>query len=140
MDLSEIVFGILGIVIGFLLGWLTNWFFYKEQRKDGEANTKILQGLQQKGDTEIRRGNDERGKIIKNPDGTYAIEWTVKAEGKIGLVGTLDVIVNKKRGKANFEIKHDGNGKETMTITYKDENGKERKIEMPWETIQQLRK
>ena len=53
---------------------------------------------------------------------------------------TFEVVVDKRRGNANFEIKHDGNGKETMTITSKDENGKETKIEIPWETIQELRK
>jgi len=58
----------------------------------------------------------------------------------VGIVDTIEVIVNKKRGLAKFEIKHDGNGKETMTITYKDDNGEEIKIEMPWEKIQQLRK
>jgi len=34
------------------------------------------------------------------------------------------VVVNKKRAKANFEIKHDENGKETMAITCKDEMAK----------------
>jgi hypothetical protein len=58
----------------------------------------------------------------------------------VGMVDTIEVIVNKKRGNANIEIKHDGNGKETMTITCKDEYGKEIKIEIPWETIQRLRK
>jgi len=44
----------------------------------------------------------------------------------VGIVDTIEVIVNKKRGNANFEIKHDGNGKETMIIACKDENGKEK--------------
>lgn len=56
------------------------------------------------------------------------------------MVDTIEVIVNKKRGSANIKIKHDENGKETMTITCKDEYGKEIKIEIPWETIQRLRK
>jgi uncharacterized FlaG/YvyC family protein len=55
-----------------------------------------------------------------------------------GMVDTFEVTVNKKRGNAKFEIKHDG--KETMTITCKDEYGKEIKIEIPWERIQELRK
>ena len=58
----------------------------------------------------------------------------------VGMVDIIEVTVNKKRGNANIEIKHDGHGKETMTITCKDEYGKEIKIEIPWERIQQLRK
>ena len=59
---------------------------------------------------------------------------------EVGIVETIEVIVNKKRAKANFEIKHDENGKETMAITCKDETGKEIKIEMPWEKVKQLKK
>jgi len=63
-----------------------------------------------------------------------------KQKEEVGIVETIEVIVNKKRDKANFEIKHDVNGKETMAITCKDENGKEVKIEVPWEKIKQLKK
>ena len=59
---------------------------------------------------------------------------------EVGIVETIEVTINKKRDKANFEIKHDVNGKETMAITCKDENGKEIKIEIPWEKVQQLKK
>ena len=63
-----------------------------------------------------------------------------KQKEEVGIVETIEVIVNKKRDKASFEIKHDVNGKETMAITCKDENGKEVKIEVPWEKIKQLKK
>ncbi len=63
-----------------------------------------------------------------------------KQKEEVGIVETIEVIVNKKRDKANFEIKHDVNGKETMAITCKDENGKEVKIEVPWEKVKQLKK
>lgn len=59
---------------------------------------------------------------------------------EVGIVETIEVVVNKKRGNASFEIKHDVNGKETMALTCKDENGKEIKIEVPWEKVQKLRK
>jgi hypothetical protein len=59
---------------------------------------------------------------------------------EVGIVETIEVIVNKKRGNASFEIKHDVNGKETMALTCSDENGKEIKIEVPWEKVQKLRK
>ena len=75
MDMSEIVLWVLGLVIGFILGWFTNWYFYRKQRKEGEASTAILKSLQDKADVEIRLGNDKRGRIIKNPDGTYGIAW-----------------------------------------------------------------
>ena len=63
-----------------------------------------------------------------------------KQKEEVGIVETIEVIVNKKRGNASFEIKHDVNGKETMAITCKDENGKEIKIDVPWEKVQKLRK
>jgi hypothetical protein len=63
-----------------------------------------------------------------------------QAKEEAGIVETIEVIVNKKRANANFEIKHDVNGKETMAITCKDETGKEIKIEVPWEKVQKVRK
>jgi hypothetical protein len=63
-----------------------------------------------------------------------------KQKEEVGIVESIEVSVNKKRGNASFEIKHDVNGKETMTITCKDENGKEVKIEVPWEKVRQLKK
>ena len=63
-----------------------------------------------------------------------------KQKEEVGIVETIEVIVNKKRANANFEIKHDEKGKETMAITCEDENGKEIKIEMPWEKVKQLKK
>ena len=58
----------------------------------------------------------------------------------VGLKDTIEIVLNKKRGNAHFEIKHDGDGVESWTITSKDEQGKEVKIVLPWEAIQQLRK
>jgi hypothetical protein len=63
-----------------------------------------------------------------------------KQKEEVGIVETIEVVVNKKHDKANFEIKHDVNGKETMAITCKDEKGNEIKIEVPWEKIKQLKK
>jgi hypothetical protein len=63
-----------------------------------------------------------------------------KQKEEVGIVETIEITVNKKRAKANFEIKHDENGKETMAITCIDETCKEIKIEMPWEKVKQLKK
>ena len=63
-----------------------------------------------------------------------------KQKEEVGIVETIEVIVKKKRGNASFETKHDVNEKETMTMTCKDENSKEIKIEVPWEKVNQLRK
>ena len=52
-----------------------------------------------------------------------------KQKEEVGIVETIEITVNKKRAKANFEIKHDENGKETMAIICIDETGKEIKIE-----------
>ena len=64
----------------------------------------------------------------------------VSKKQKIGIIETIEVTINKKQAKANFEIIDDLNGKETMAITCKDDTGKEIKIEMPWEKIKQLKK
>ena len=53
--------------------------------KLGSPHTKKKLILQQKNDAEIRLGNDKRGKIIKNPDGTYGIAWKVELTETFGL-------------------------------------------------------
>jgi hypothetical protein len=73
----EIVFWVLGIVIGFILGWFTNWHFYKKQRDEGKSAIEILKQLQQFNDTVVRLGKDRRGKIIRNENGTYGIAWEI---------------------------------------------------------------
>ena len=73
----EIGLSLLWIVIGFILGWFTNWYFYKKQRKENEASAEILKQLRQYVGAQIRLGNDKRGKIIENPDKTIAIRWTI---------------------------------------------------------------
>jgi len=73
-----------------------------------------------------------------NYDGENVMSKKQKEE--VGIVETIEVTINKKRAKANFEIIHDVNGKETMAITCKDDAGKEIKIEMPWEKVKQLKK
>lgn len=72
----EIGLAVLWVVFGFILGWFTNWHFYKKQRKENEAAMEILRQLNGYKDAEIRLGNDKRGKIIKNPDGTIGIAFT----------------------------------------------------------------
>jgi len=77
MDYLEIFLWLLSIVVSFILGWFTNWYFFRKQRKEGESAMKILEQLRQYNDTVVRLGNDKRGKIIKNEKGTYGIAWTV---------------------------------------------------------------
>jgi hypothetical protein len=141
MDLTyEIVLWFLGLIIGFILGWLTNWYFYKKQRKENEPSAEILEQLRQYVGAQIRLGEDKKGKIVERPDGTIAVDWQEKFKEIAVIRDTFEVIVNKKRGNANFEIKHGSSVKETMTVTTKDENGKEIKIEIPSEVIQELKK
>jgi len=72
----EIGLWILGLVIGFILGWLTNLYFYRKQRKETEAYAEFLKQIRQYVGAKISLGNDKRGKIIENPDKTIAIRWT----------------------------------------------------------------
>jgi len=85
MDSLEISLWLLSITISFVLGWFTNWYFYRKQRKEGQSAMKILEQIQQYNDTVIRLGNDKRGKIIKNKDGTYAIAWSIEVKESISM-------------------------------------------------------
>jgi len=62
---------------GFILGFFANWYFYRKQRKESEANAEVLKQIRQYVGAQIRLGNDKRGKIVQNPDGTIAIAWHV---------------------------------------------------------------
>jgi uncharacterized membrane protein len=66
--------------------------------------------------------------------------WQRKKEDAVGMVDTIEVVLNKKRANAHFQIKHNGTGKENITITSKDATGKEIKLEIPWEKIEELKK
>ena len=77
MDGLEIFLWLLSIILSFILGWFTNWHFYRKQRREGQSAMRTLEQLKQFNDTVVRLGKDERGKIIKTKDGTYAIAWSV---------------------------------------------------------------
>lgn len=51
---------------------------------------KILTQFDQYLDAEIRLGNDRRGKIIKNPDGTIGIAWTQVLNEAMALNESVD--------------------------------------------------
>lgn len=46
---------------------------------------RLLEQIQQYNDTVTRLGNDKRGRIIKNKDGTYAIAWSVEVKESISM-------------------------------------------------------
>ena len=98
MDLVyEVGLWVASVVISFILGWFTNWFFYRKQRKEGEANTEILKQLQSYNNAEIRLGNDKRGKIVKREDGTYGIAWIQQLKEQVTVTATPRVEVEKKK-------------------------------------------
>ncbi len=86
----EIGLWILGLIIGFILGWLTNLHFYRKQRKETESSAELLKQLRQFVGAQIRLGNDKRGKIIENPDKTIAIRWTLDISSNAELTDSLD--------------------------------------------------
>jgi hypothetical protein len=59
------------------------------------------------------------------------IKWH-KTKEKVGFSDTSEIVVTKKRGNIDIQIKHDETGKGTMTVIYKDETGKETKVELPY--------
>jgi type II secretory pathway pseudopilin PulG len=99
MDLFDIALWILGLILSFILGFFTSWYFHRKQRKENEANAEVLKQIQQYVDAEIRLGNDKRGKIVKRPDGTIAIDWKIELVGSVGISATPKVEVEKKREK-----------------------------------------
>jgi preprotein translocase subunit YajC len=87
------------LAIGFILGFFTNWYFYRKQREEGKSSIEILRQLRQFNDTVVRLGKDERGKIVKRPDGTIAIDWKIELMESVGVSATPKVEVEKKREK-----------------------------------------
>lgn len=96
MDLVEISLWILGLIIAFILGWLTNWYFYKKQRKENEASAEILKQIRQYVGSQIRLGNDKRGKIVEREDGTIAIDWQINISETVLVSDKLHVEKKKK--------------------------------------------
>ena len=96
MDLFEIVLWFLGLFLGFVLGFFANWYFYRKQRKENEANDKILKELRQHKNAQIRLGDDKRGKIVERPDGTIAIDWAVELRENIKTSATFKAEVIKE--------------------------------------------
>jgi len=75
MNLSyETVSWITSLVASFVPGWFTNWYFYRKELQKSEADSRLLKEIRQFVGAQIRLGNDKRGRIVENPDGTIAIE------------------------------------------------------------------
>jgi len=102
MDLFEITLWFLGLILSFVLGFFTSWYFHRKQRKENEANAEVLKQIRQYVDAEIRLGNDKRGRIVKRPNGTIAIDWKIELMETLGLSATTKAEVKKKREKEKF--------------------------------------
>ena len=97
MDLIfEIALWFLGLILGFILGFFSNWYFYRKQRKESKANAEFLKQIRQYVGAQIRLGNDKRGKIVENPDGTIAIAWHVNPSETLTV---SDKVSTKKKTK-----------------------------------------
>ena len=104
MDMtSEVLLWVMSLVIGFIFGWLTNWHFYKKQRKENEVNAELLKQIQQSTGAleqyvgaQIRLGDDKRGKIVKRPDGTIVIEWQVSLPSSVTVSAKPQIEVKRK--------------------------------------------
>ena len=74
---AGIYMSIIEIVGGFILGYITSWHFHRKDRK----NTKIIQSWMDANyrlNEDLNRTSYRRGRIKKNPDGTYAIAWEIE--------------------------------------------------------------
>jgi hypothetical protein len=97
MDLSEIALWLLGLVLSFISGFFISLYFHRKQRKENEANAEVLRQIRQYVDAEIRLGKDKRGKIVKRPDGTIAIDWKMELMASVETSATPKVEVEKKK-------------------------------------------
>jgi type II secretory pathway pseudopilin PulG len=95
MAIEELVLWVLGIVVSFILGFFTSWFFDQKQRKESRANAKILKELRQYANAEIRIGDSKDGKIVEKSDGTIAIEWKKEFTDSMGLSDSVEVKLTK---------------------------------------------
>jgi type II secretory pathway pseudopilin PulG len=95
MAIDELVIWILGIVVSFILGFLTSWFFDQKQRKENRANDKILKELRQFANAQIRIGDSKDGKIVENLDGTIAIVWKKEFTDSVGISDSFEVKLTK---------------------------------------------
>jgi len=99
MDLFEIVLWFLSLILSFISGFFANWFFYRKQRKESEANAEILKQLRQHAGAQIRLGNDKRGKIAQRADGTIGIDWVETLSETVSV--SAKVSVEKKEKEAS---------------------------------------
>ena len=93
----NLIFDIAFLVLGFILGFIANWHFYRKQRKENEANAEILKQIRQHIGAQIRLGNDKRGKIVERKDGTIGIDWKLEFKETVGVSAKPKVEVEKKK-------------------------------------------
>jgi len=97
MNLSyEAISWIASLVVSFVLGWFTNWYFYKKELRKSEAGSRLLKEIRQFVGAQIRLGNDKRGRIVENPDGTIAIEWHVDLSASVTTKSEISTGLTKK--------------------------------------------
>ncbi len=96
----DLMIDIVLLILGFVLGFVANWYFYRKQRKENEANTEVLKQIRQYIGAQIRLGNDKSGKIVQRKDGTIAIDWTLEFTEKVGVNATHKVEVEKRSEKS----------------------------------------
>jgi hypothetical protein len=98
LEISELVLGFFGILVGiilFVFGFYVSWYLDRRQRKENAANAKILKELSQYIDARIRIGDSKDGKIVKNADGTIAIEWKKELAETAGFVDSVKTVLTK---------------------------------------------
>ena len=93
----DLVFDIVFLIMGFVLGFLANWYFYRKGRKESKANAEFLKQIRQHVGAMIRLGDDKRGKIVEREDGTIAVDWKLELKESIGVSATPKVELKKSK-------------------------------------------
>ena len=74
--MADIFFSIFEIVTGFILGFLTSFYFHRKDRKNTEMLNTFMDANYRMNEDEHRAGH-RRGRLKKYPDGNYSVAWEI---------------------------------------------------------------
>jgi hypothetical protein len=92
--------GILGIIMG-ILGIIVGYYFYVKHNKEFKIlkeNVAMINNWVDAGyriEEDTQRAGKKRGKLIKTPDGKFAVHWEISVQDTIGLSDKKETSLKK---------------------------------------------